>query len=284
MIYEEKTLKDLLMTIDNNRVVMDDNFRDIVMESMLAHIGSLDPVLRDQLIYSKFVKLIGDSLISQRKMASIFDTCLDQDHLFYRIGETNTDSVFTRSFSSLVIALILTEDSKTSFIDSKKIQEITKTILRYLHEEKDTRGFVEDKGWAHSIAHGADMLAALVNHIHFPAESFPNVHKAIQECLLKGIVYRDEEEERLIFVVEALLERGLEQHVLNSWIKCLSSSLEKEQVRDGQALFNYRNKITVTNFMKAFYFRLKLIHPNKQLLECLESEIHYWFKKSFSRG
>jgi hypothetical protein len=216
-------------------------------------------------------------------MARMLDTCLDQDHLFFKIGDINTDSVFTRSFSSLVVALILNVDRKTSFIDNNKVQEITEKIITYLHEEKDTRGYVEEKGWAHSIAHGADMLAALVNHHHFHMESLPKVLKAIQACLLKGTVFKDEEDERLIFVVEALLGRGMEQHALNSWLNNLSSTMEREMTEHGQTLLNYQNKITMTNFMKSLYFRLTLLQPDKHLLECLENTIHYWFKKSYDQ-
>ncbi|WP_339145989.1 MULTISPECIES: DUF2785 domain-containing protein [unclassified Sutcliffiella] len=282
MIYEEKILKVMLMSLDNKRV-LDEHYRDRLLESMMSHIGSADPVLRDHLISSNFAKLIGDRIIPQREMASLLDRCLNQDHLFFKIGEINTDSVFTRSFSSLVVALILNVDRKTSFIDNNKIQEITEKIITYLHEEKDTRGYVEEKGWAHSIAHGADMLAALVKHHHFHMESLPKVLKAIQVCLLKGTVFKEEEDERLIFVVEALLGRGMEQHALKSWLNNLTLTMEREMTEHGQTLLNYQNKITMTNFMKSLYFRLTLLQADTHLLECLENTIHYWFKKSYDQ-
>ncbi len=283
MIYEEDILKDVLISLDIKRVLDDDNYRASLLQSMLSHIGSVDPVLRDHLIYSNFAKLIGGSLIPQSEMASMLDRCLDQDHLFYKIGEKNTDSVFTRSFSSLVVALILTEDNKTTFLTSMKLQEVSELILTYLHEEKDIRGYVEGKEWAHSIAHGADMLSALIKHHHFHVGNLPKVLNAIQACLLKGIVYTDEEEERLIFVIEALLEKGIKQDVLVSWLNNLSLTLERSMVEEGNSLTDYRSKIMVSNFMKALFFRLKHSYPNKELLQCLENNIHYWFRKSYGQ-
>ncbi|MGD6993697.1 DUF2785 domain-containing protein [Sutcliffiella horikoshii] len=283
MFFEEETLKHELLTIDEKKILGDEIYCDSMIDSMMKYIGSKDPILRDDLIYTNFAKLINGGIIPQSKMLNILERCLDEEHLLYKIGEENTDSVFTRSFSSLVVALILANDDGT-FIDAKRLLEVKTTIFEYLNKEKDTRGFVVNKGWAHSIAHGADMLTALVSHDQFQMNLLADVLKSIEACLLKNVVYQDEEEERLNFAVEALLEKGMEKQVLMSWIKDLSSTLNKEQEVGGQPLSFYRSKINVTNFMKTLYFRLKLMNPDKELLECLEHEIHYWFRKSYGQG
>ncbi|WP_404450208.1 DUF2785 domain-containing protein [Sutcliffiella horikoshii] len=283
MVFEEEILKHELLTFQEKRIVEDATFRDTLIDSLIKHIGSTDPTLRDDLIYANFAKLIEGGKIPKLKMASVLDICLDIEHLFYKIGEENTDSVFTRSFSSLVVALILANDDGT-LIDAKRLLEVKTAIFEYLSKERDTRGFIENKGWAHSIAHGADMLTALVSHAHFQMNLLFDVLRAIETCLLKDVVYQDEEEERLIFILEALLEKGMEKHMLINWIKALSSILKKEQVKHGQTPSFYRSKINVTNFMKSLYFRLKLINPDKELLECLEQEIQYWFRKTYGQG
>lgn len=280
MVFKEEILKHELLTIEEKRIVEDATFRDTLIDSMMKHIGSIDPTLRDDLIYTNFAKLIEGGMIPQFKMASMLDIILAKEHLLYNIGEEDTDSVFTRSFSSLVVALILANDDGT-LIDAKRLLEVKTAIFEYLNKERDTRGFVENKGWAHSIAHGADMLTALVTHAHFRMNLLFDVLRAIETCLLKDVVYQDEEEERLIFILEALLEKGMEKNMLINWIKALSSILKRGQVKQGQTLSFYRSKINVTNFMKSLYFRLKLINPDKELLECLEQEIHYWFRKTY---
>ncbi|WP_404351746.1 DUF2785 domain-containing protein [Sutcliffiella horikoshii] len=283
MVFEELTLKHQLLTIDEKKILRDEIYCDKLIDSMMKHIGSTDPVLRDELIYTNLAKFINGGIIPQSKILNMLEICLDEEHLFYKIGEERTDSVFTRSFSSLVIALILANDDGT-LLDAKKVMEIKTAILEYLDKEKDTRGFVENKGWAHSIAHGADMLTALVSHEHFQMNLLADVLKSIETCLLKNIVYQDQEEERLIFAVEALLEKGMEKQMLMNWIKALSSILNKEHVKSGQTLPFYRSKINMTIFMKSLYFRLKLMNPDKELLECLEHEIHYWFRKTYGQG
>ncbi|WP_187441913.1 DUF2785 domain-containing protein [Sutcliffiella horikoshii] len=283
MIFEEETLKQKLLTIEEKKILDDETFLYTLIDSMMKHIGSTDPILRDNLIYSNFSKFINSGAIPQSKAYNMLEICLDERHLFYKIGEERTDSVFTRSFSSLVVALILTNDDGT-FIDAMRLLEIKTAILEYLDKEKDTRGFVKNKGWAHSIAHGADMLTALVCHAHFHINQLSDVLKAIETCLLKEVVYQDEEEERLIFAVEALLEKGMETQMFISWIKDLSSNLNKEYIKHGQTMSFYHSKMNVTNFLKSLYFRLKLMNPDKELLECIEHEIHYWFKESYGQG
>ncbi|WP_226681433.1 DUF2785 domain-containing protein [Sutcliffiella horikoshii] len=210
MVIEVETLKHVLLTIEDKKILEDTTYRDKLIDSMMKHIGTTDPTLRDDLIYTTFAKLINGGIIPQCKLLKMLEICLDEEHLFYKIGEEKGDSVFTRSFSSLVVALILANDDGT-LLDAKKVQEIKIAIFVYLDKEQDTRGFVKDKGWAHSIAHGADMLSALVSHEHFHISLLSDVLKAIETCLLKDVVYQDEEDERLIFAIEALLEKGMEK-------------------------------------------------------------------------
>ncbi|WP_155889949.1 hypothetical protein [Peribacillus kribbensis] len=72
-----------------------------LLEQMLANIGSVDSELRDSLIYSTYCKLMKGNHLTTGQMESLFDACLDENRLFYKIGEKESDSVFTRSFSSL---------------------------------------------------------------------------------------------------------------------------------------------------------------------------------------
>jgi Protein of unknown function (DUF2785) len=134
--------------------------------------------------------------------------CLDEEHLFYRIGERGTDSVFTRSFSVLVVALILEKDRETGFLKEDLLEAAKANCFRYLREEKDTRGYVETKGWAHSIAHGADALTEVIRHPLFDIGKMDECLEVIQECLFKETTtYVDDEDERLLFAIEAFLIR-----------------------------------------------------------------------------
>ena len=70
---------------------------------MMKHIGSTDPVLRDELIYVTFATWIGQGVFSEDQLRHMLQLALDDQHLFYAIGEQGTDSVFTRTFSVLLL-------------------------------------------------------------------------------------------------------------------------------------------------------------------------------------
>lgn len=232
---------------------------DELIKEMLCNIGSTDPELRDALIYNAFGKLIQEDYLKVDQWRYIVKTCMDTNHLFLHIGETGTDSVFSRSFSSLVLALILEKDSQEFRLSETEVREIIKQSILYLELERDIRGYVKDKGWAHSVAHGADLLAEAVKHPYFDMGLVDDCLQAVQHNLFKrdeeGIPYLDDEEERLVFVIEALLGRGATEDRIASWISEVSTNLNELLNREGTNLVFFRKRGEIVRFFRAVYFR-----------------------------
>ncbi|MCJ0932750.1 DUF2785 domain-containing protein [Virgibacillus halodenitrificans] len=232
---------------------------DELIKEMLCNIGSTDPELRDALIHNAFGKLIQEDYLKVDQWRYIVKTCMDTNHLFLNIGETETDSVFSRSFSSLVLALILEKDSQEFRLSETEVREIIKQSILYLELERDIRGYVKDKGWAHSVAHGADLLAEAVKHPYFDMGLVDDCLKAVQHNLFKrneeGIPYLDDEEERLVFVIEALLGRGATEDRIASWITEVSTNLNELLNREGTNLVFFRKRGEIVRFFRAIYFR-----------------------------
>ncbi|MCL2415207.1 MAG: DUF2785 domain-containing protein [Defluviitaleaceae bacterium] len=248
-----------------------------LIDDMLGSIGSIDPELRDDLIYATLVRIINeDGALTHEQYIHILDTALDDSHLFYKIGNERDDSVFTRSFSSLAIAAVLRVDARIDFLERESFDGTMTRILTYIEQERDTRGFVHRKGWAHSIAHGADMLVHLVRNPKFSNDDLPSILGAIQSCLFKEAAYTDLEDERLIFAIEvALMERDLSDDLLESWIYGVFAALKA--VFDVE-VFSYRYhriQVNVVNFMKTLFFTFKYsrtrLRIRVQILNLLES-------------
>lgn len=227
-----------------------------LITNMLDNIGSIDPDLRDGLIYPTFMRIINEGILTSNQYQNILEACLDDGHLFYKIGEINTDSVFTRSFSSLVVAGLLSKDGQSGFLSEIEFNYVYNRCVKYMREERDTRGFVEEKGWAHSIAHGADLLVSLVNHPKLSEQYFSEILQTLHNCLLKDATYIDDEDERLIFVIEALLEKGLDEKNLEEWIIHLLHDLELIFQDEGFSNKYFRTKFNISNFLKTLYFRI----------------------------
>ncbi|WP_249649271.1 DUF2785 domain-containing protein, partial [Lysinibacillus sp. D4B2_S17] len=69
------------------------------------------------------------------------------------------------------------------------LQIFFKKIGRYLLLEQDTRGFVPDKGWAHSIAQGADLASTTIKHPKFDLQYAPSILHALKLVTWKDTVY-----------------------------------------------------------------------------------------------
>lgn len=132
---------------------------------LLPNLGSTDPVLRDDLSANILDTFVSDpGRIIDEQARHILSVCLDDDHLFLGIGEKDTDSVFMRSFSALISSSIIYRDSLAHTPGTQSIREGICRLLRYATLERDFRGYVQGKGWAHSIAHLSDALFASAGH------------------------------------------------------------------------------------------------------------------------
>lgn len=247
-------LKELLSNMDamdRAEILVQD--LDSRIHEMLVNIGTTDEDLREG-IYGIFHRLIMGEYLTKLQITKILDNCTDK--LFYRIGETNEDSVFTRSFSSLVIASILIKDKELLLLSGEHLRDIVDKCETYFRSEKDFRGYVEEKGWAHSIAHAADLLCAVILHPGFNLNDTQRLLDSLMPSLFSGVVFVDDEDERLISALEGLLERGLDERVIEEWISQIFAELKERW--GGTALIHYKVRTNVKNFMKTLYFRLAI--------------------------
>ncbi|WLD94368.1 DUF2785 domain-containing protein [Alkalihalobacillus sp. AL-G] len=253
-----------------------------LVEPMLTHIGSPDPELRDELIYSTFARLIMNDHLNQNTLIHILKTCIDDDYLFYRIGENEEDSVFRRSFSSLVLALIIHKDAEKRFLDSDLAIHVCDKAVTYLMEENDLRGFVEGKGWAHSIAHGADLITVATKHPTVnPVTFYPKCLTAIKKCVTRDQgVYIDNEGERLIFAVEAMLEKGLQETELVAWVDSLHDQL-KTKTEEGMTHSYFHLRTNLTHFLQTLYFRLSFKNQGKSCRDTIRATLKSNFESLY---
>ena len=95
---------------------------------MLNHIGTTDPSLRDDLIYDIFSKWINQKRFSNQQLQTFLEICIDNQHLMKCVGAENDDTVFARTFSALIIALILYSHNQKNFLPYNLIVK-TKNII-----------------------------------------------------------------------------------------------------------------------------------------------------------
>ncbi len=126
-------------------------------------LGSTDPAERDEIAYPILATWVTSGVYDDL-LAGLGDGMAAG--LIRGLGESGTDSVFRRSFSALVLAECVSRDNSESLLPGAKILEWGDRISGWLVRERDVRGFVPGRGWAHAVAHGADAIGVLAESPH----------------------------------------------------------------------------------------------------------------------
>ncbi|MCT4785224.1 DUF2785 domain-containing protein [Exiguobacterium aestuarii] len=171
------------------------------------------------------------------------------------IEERESDAVFTRAFTTLMIALILHRDIEEDFLAEEQFKRTTTALIQYLTLEKDTRGYVNGKGWAHSIAHAADAVDELIANPKLNPKSFPELFNIIIEQIMRSDILAHDEDERLINPVLRLLERGLDSEILLHHVERFPHLLEERKQHLDEESYWYVVH-NVKTFLKSLYIRL----------------------------
>ncbi|WP_081904768.1 DUF2785 domain-containing protein [Bacillus sp. UNC322MFChir4.1] len=271
---KENELEKVLKEIQSGQKTWDEENKIDIVKAMINHIGSTDSELREW-IYSSFNQLILDNKLAHEFLAEILDFCLS-DLLFKGIGENGTDTVFTRSFTSLLIAIILYKDNEDHFIPQSIVYKVKDELIHYINLEQDLRGYVPEKGWAHSVAHVADACEELVKNEKIEQKYYSEILETLWKKIFctKG-VYIHNEDGRIITPILTMLNRGLEIEKVGALIKGIPMEMksQKEELDDEHYLFL---KANCKSFLKSFYVEIashsNLLSLQKNIETCL-SEI-----------
>lgn len=126
---------------------------------LFTQIGSTDPDLRE-ITYDILSEWILNGMYSHVELVPMIGRLAQ--NLRFGLGEVESDSVFLRSFSALLVGEIANYDNDAEVLDVDSIQSIMTALLSLVRGEVDRRGFVEGKGWAHAIEHARMALGDVV--------------------------------------------------------------------------------------------------------------------------
>lgn len=239
---------------------------------MMDNIGSTDPELRDMLILELLYNIISCKKISYEHMKELLKLSLSDSHLFYKIGEPEDYSVFKRTFTLCVINMILSLNNEcdNNFLSEKEILHVYNEVLRYFRAEKDLRGYVAIKGWAHSSAHTGDVLCSLAKSTAIKHNELLEILQSIKEKIcINTYTYINREDERLINAVVSILDRTIltDKEIIN-WINSFKNAEYVDKYPEDDHL-----RVNRKTFMRSLYFRLKKINANEQLINAVEKPL-----------
>ncbi|MDF2545474.1 MAG: hypothetical protein K0R93_372 [Anaerosolibacter sp.] len=254
MAEKEQLILDLRRIAENNYELSAGEEPRTYISRMFKYIGDPDPELRDDLIYSTFYMWIGEKeFFSEAEQKDMLDTLISENYLLYRFGNMGDETVFTRTFSILVIVLILARHRKKSFLSMDSFLKVKNTLIRYYQEERDLRGYIEDYGWAHGAAHGADAMDELAQCEESDEVILQEVLGAMQKVLYnEKFLLSNEEDERMARVVYRMIKTNrISREMITQWIEGLSQCCEWERTRS-----QYIARVNTKNFVRCLYFKL----------------------------
>lgn len=278
MLYLNYQIPDILAMSNADRKLLLEKDSIAVLEEMLVHIGNTDEGIRDHQHLRLFYELVQYELLSSVDKQYVVSQLTQDSYIFFKIGEKNTDSIFQRSLSVLWLTYLIRNDAEQGFLSTEQYKEILDFATLYLSKEKDTRGYIEGKGWAYGIANGADLIVALIQHPNFHIYFAPPILQCIRDCFWKGTVYVDDEEERFVEIIEALIRKEIDEELIIEWVEQVFDSLEYSKQTIGYSPLLLKARTETLHFMKTFYFTLKFRQIMPELQGAVSHFIGKWMK------
>lgn len=188
---------------------------------LTALLGSTDPELRHALAYRTLATWIS---------RGIYDDLLPglgdgmTAGLLEGLGRPEDDTVFRRSFSALIIECCIARDNQRPLVAGGQVLDWGDRVATWLLREADVRGFVPSRGWAHPVAHGADVLATLAASPHLGPPELVVLLDVMAERIALPVerVFVNGEPDRLAAAVVAVLQRDrVSFDQIETWLRGL---------------------------------------------------------------
>lgn len=230
---------------------------------IFEHLGSPDAELRDEL----GLTAIGSWIVDQGRLRpdelrELRRRALGDGGIRHRLGSSGDDSVFRRSFSLLVLAIVLHVDAQRRYLEPGEWREAVDAVVEYCEREQDVRGFVASGGWAHAVAHAADVVDELVTSRFGTPAASERLLVALDRLLARADeVFQAEEDERIAVALAAMVSRG---HVPVERVLALvdSSDVARRAYRT-----NWKH------VFRSLYFRLEADEVARRRLEAAQSKL-----------
>jgi hypothetical protein len=182
---------------DNEYAIPPDSSVQALTSELLSYLGSVDPELREGPAYIILDAWIHRDYYSHTELWKMATQLLQ--HLTIGLGKQQSDTIFWRSFSLLILTEIVSHDLTHSTLSETEVRQVLEHALTYFEAEKDLRGYDTEKGWMHTIAHAADLFWILAQHRDVATSDLSRIMDALAEKITTPVahVYLYDEDERL---------------------------------------------------------------------------------------
>lgn len=239
--------------------------------SLFYHLASVDRLAREG-SRQAINDLLGHEMVSAEEIARWTDYILQDDILYAHVLEPKNQAVFMRASAvNMLHSFLMADRFGYFFLTEEKLQEVIDKVALLVLMEKDTRGFIGRRGWAHmffeltnifkEMTERTDLLRG--DHI-FMMTVLVERYRRLRTPLEMG-----EQNEIAEYLVSLLKRHRLYQDYflmeLKDWRAWLKQQSDVDNEGDWHLFFNYQRLMTALLVDKDL--------PPKVMTEIIEQEI-----------
>ncbi len=242
--YDKAQLLDLR---EANFEIADAAPREVFALELLDCLGDPDPDMRDKIGYEGFSTLLRGKKLStdavkilrQRLAAMLQDTLPDR-------------SGFAKPFVALALSEVVRADRVTPIFTDAERRETVAAATDYLRGITDYRGYDENEGWRHGVAHIADVLMQLSLNPAITPEDLTKMRGAIgsQIAPKNAHFYIYGEPDRLARPILFMAAR--EGFTAEDWVAWFEGIADPAPFEDWNAVYNSQEGLAKLHNTKAF--------------------------------
>lgn len=228
---------------------------DEMTAELTRMLGDPDPHLRDEIAFPTLATWVDEGVYDDLLVGFGDGMCAG---LQSGLGETGTDTVFRRSFSALLVTECIDRDAAQGLVPLDVLLGWGDRVAGWYLREKDLRGFVPGRGWAHAVAHGADAIGALGRHPRLGKLELTVLLDVLADRLLEPTeeLWVCGEVDRLALATMFVLRRDiLELGVLEPWVARIAGHATPSGDVDHNPFFVAGN---VQGYLRALHLQLAL--------------------------
>ena len=136
--------------------IADPGRRERFAMELVECLGDPDPQIRDGIAFEGFVTLLRGKQLRPAAIKTLLSTMTSQ------LASDNEDSLgFRKPFLALALAEVARTDRVEQIFSQAERSELVATATNYMRSISDYRGFDEEEGWRHAVAHTADLQMQL---------------------------------------------------------------------------------------------------------------------------
>jgi hypothetical protein len=182
------------------------------------------------------------------------------DNLKVGLGEQDSDTVFLRASSLSLLKRVVEADNRSAFLEPEELKAWLDTLVTYLENERDLRGYVPGKGWAHVLAQVAETLRLMALNRRLSPETLRRILDVVGAKITAPVdePFRNYEDEWLAYAVRTIFRfKPLGVEELKQWLAGLTDPAGHETWKEpprspSEAAARYNT----ASLLRSLYFQL----------------------------